>query len=171
MAQESYSPLKDRGAAKGEETFRSDYVTKLVENWTKDVHTITNMAESDPRSAYCAFVFGLIHKWNYFQRTIPASPELYKPLEEAIKNVLIPKVTGRGVSDLERDLMSIPCRLGGLGIPNPVETASQAFRDSVYVTEPLREDSSREPHYGPKETMTGPKQNKQKYYIVLYLEH
>ena len=49
----------------------------------------------------------------------------------------IPKVVGRGISDLERSLLSLPCRLGGMGIQIPTETAAQAYNDSIYITEPL----------------------------------
>ena len=51
---------------------------------------------------YSVFTFGLVHKWGYFQRTIPDTAELYQPLEDAIRTKLIPSLTGRSCSDLER---------------------------------------------------------------------
>ena len=98
---------------------------------------LAEVAESDPHSSYCAFTFGLIHKWSYFQRTIPSSPETYAPLEDAIRTALLPKILGRGISDTERELISLPCKLGGLGIPNPTETAEVAYQDSKHITQPL----------------------------------
>ena len=81
---------------------------------------MTNLAEianSDPHSAYTCFTFGLLHKWGYFQRTIKDTSQFYQPLEDAIREKLIPSIIGRNCSDLERKLFALPCRLGGLGIP------------------------------------------------------
>ena len=125
------------GAALGSEDFRTEYVTKKVKGWIEEVKTLAKAAESDPHSAYAAFTYGMVHKWGFFQRTIPAPPSLYQPLEDVLKVLFIPKITGRGISDLERSLLALPCRLGGIGIPNPVATAEQAFNDSVHITRPL----------------------------------
>ena len=125
------------GAAIGSQAFREQYVTDLVEGWVKEVETLAEYAECEPQAAYAAFTFGLIHKWSYFQRTIPNTSDRYQPLEDSIRNKLIPALTGHSCSDLERELFSLPCRLGGLGIPNPVNTASTTFEDSVSITVPL----------------------------------
>ena len=51
-----------------------------------------------------------------------------KTLEGTIRLHLIPALTGReSVSDIERDLFSIPTRLGGLGIIKPMETAERCL--------------------------------------------
>ena len=84
-----------------------------------------------------SFTFGLIHKWSYFQRTIPNSSAFYQPLEQAIRQNFIPAITGKNCSDIERSLFALPCRLGGLGLPNPVETADRVFNESLSITEPL----------------------------------
>ena len=100
------------------------------------METLAEYAVSEPQAAYAAFTFGLVHKWGYFQRTIPDTSHL----ENAISVKLIPALTGHTCSDLERNLFSLPCRLGGLGIPNPVDTADSTFSDSVFITAPLVEE-------------------------------
>ena len=101
------------GAAIGSDAYREKYI-----------------ARSDPQACFAAFTFGLVHKWSYFQRTVPKSSSCYEPLETAIRNKLIPAITGRSsCSDVERELYELPCRLGGLGISNPVKTADEAFQD------------------------------------------
>ena len=40
-------------------------------------------------------------EWSYFQRTIPNTSNMYKPLEDYIKNKLIPALTGHSCSDRE----------------------------------------------------------------------
>ena len=128
------------GAVVGSQCFREQYVKELVEGWVKEVETLAEYAASEQQAAYAAFTFGLIHKWSYFQRTIPNTSNMYKPLEDYIRNKLIPALTGHSCSDFERELFSLPCRLGGLWIPNPVTTASSTFEDSVNITAPLVEE-------------------------------
>ena len=99
---------------------------------------LAEVGRSDPHGACTAFTFGVVHKWAYFQRTIPECSEQYEPLEKAVRELLIPSLTGlKSYSDLERALFALPCRLGGLGIPDPSKTAAGAFNDSISFTEPL----------------------------------
>ena len=57
-------------------------------------------------------------------RTVPHIGHLFQPLEEAIQHNLIPTLTEEtAISDLERNFLELPIRLGGLGIVNPTNTA------------------------------------------------
>ena len=67
----------------------------------------------------CAFTHGLVDKWTYFLRTLPKISELLQPLESAILKEFIPAIAGKSISDLERDLFSLPVRIGGLGLCDP----------------------------------------------------
>ena len=59
-------------------------------------------------------------------------------LENAIWDQLLPALTGRsGLMDLERDLLALPTRHGGLGISNPTKLASHQFNQSQRGTAPL----------------------------------
>ena len=72
-------------------------------------------------------------------RTIRNVGPLFQPLEDAIRLKLIPALTGHGAcSALERDVLSLPCRLGGLGIVNPVDIADSQFTASIKITHSLR---------------------------------
>ena len=71
------------------------------------------------------------------QRTMRGIDDLFEPIEQAICNTLIPAICGRPVSDLERTLLALPYRHGGLDIRNPVESASNAYKASVRITQPL----------------------------------
>ena len=71
-------------------------------------------------------------------RTVPHMHHLFQPLEEAIRHNLIPALTGKiGISDLERNLLELPVRLGGLGIVNPTNTAYTHHNNSLKITAPL----------------------------------
>ena len=75
-------------------------------------------------------------------RTISDIAPLLAPLEDAIRLHLIPALTGYAAcSPILRDLLALPCRLGVMGIANPMDIADSQFDASVRVTAiaPLKE--------------------------------
>jgi len=68
---------------------------------------------------------------------MPGSPQLFQPLEDTIRTVFIPALLRRDVNDLERDLLSLPARMGGMGICKPTEECIVSHTNSVYVCAPL----------------------------------
>ena len=96
------------------------------------------IANDEPQIAHAAFTKALCMRWSFVQRTIPGVKHLFEPLEAAIREKLIPAVVGRTVSDLERRLLALPVRFGGIGLNNPVETAEFEYETSVKITENLR---------------------------------
>ena len=77
-------------------------------------------------------------RWCFVQRTISGISHLFEPLEDAIRNNFIPAVIGRNVSEIERQMLALPVRFGGIGIQNPVKTADTEFEASTVVTENLK---------------------------------
>ena len=73
-------------------------------------------------------------------RTVPGTDRLLQPLEEAIRHQFLPAVTGRqGITDLERDLLALTARHGGLGITIPTTNANNQFKAGTEVTAPIVE--------------------------------
>ena len=127
------------GAVIGSSEFREMYVRKKVSGWIKDLRLMVEIAKDEPQAAYTGFTRGLCHRWGYVQRTIPDIGHCFEPLEKVIRNEFLPTLVGRPVSSHEREIFELPVRYGGLGIPNPVNTADNEFKNSVYVTEKLTE--------------------------------
>ena len=71
------------------------------------------------------------------QRTVPHISEAMEPLEHEIRQKLLPKMLGREISDLERDVLSLPIRLGGLGIGKPHEECQFEYTASKLITTEL----------------------------------
>ena len=67
-------------------------------------------------------------------RTIPDISDLLEPLEKEIRENLIPAICGRKVNDIERNLLALPARLGGMGIINPVESGNYEYESSCELT-------------------------------------
>ena len=126
------------GAALGSRSFTEEYVSCKVKEWVDDIMHLAAVASSQPHAAYAAFTHGLSSRWNYLSRTIPDIEFLFLPLEKAIHQHLIPALTGReACSPTERELLSLPARLGGLGLINPATNSSEAFTASERITAPL----------------------------------
>ena len=131
--------VRHLGAALGDENFVHEYVKRKVSKWCSELETLASFATSEPHAAYAAYTFGFKGKWNFLQRTIPNTEKLFEPLQKVLTDIFIPKLTGHKHSQIEREILSLPARNGGLGISNPMETAPHAFDDSIKITKELRE--------------------------------
>ena len=128
---------KHLGAALGSRSFLEEYDGERVDEWVNEVTKLADFAISQPQACYAAFTFGLRHRWTYFLRTLRDIAELLEPLERAINEVLIPAVTDHTVTKVERDLLGLPVRMGGLGFTDAVVTSSSEYEASIKVTNPL----------------------------------
>ncbi len=125
------------GAVIGSPEFREEYVKEKIDNWVKDVEHLSEIAKDEPQFAHSAFTKALCMRWSFLQRTIPDVSNHFVPLEEVIREKLIPAIIGRKVTDIERRIIAQPVRFGGLGILSPVETADWEYKASVSVTRNL----------------------------------
>ena len=122
------------GASIGSKESKELYVSTKVEKWVKDLNDLAKIAIDEPQIAYAAYTKSICHRWTFVQRTMSDISSMFTPIEECLRNNLIPSIIGRPVSDLERKIISLPVRFGGLGISNPVENAEREFYASVQIT-------------------------------------
>ena len=126
------------GAAVGTPAYIKTYVQHKVDQWSVEIKQLSSIAKTQPHAAYAAFVHGLSSKWTYIARTIPDIEECLICLEQVICVHFLPAVMGRAPpNDTERNLLALPCRLGGLGIVNPAKMSNLEYTFSVKVTKPL----------------------------------
>jgi hypothetical protein len=125
------------GAAVGTDAFKQSYVTKKVDAWIQCVKSLSTIATSEPHAAYAAYTRCLQSQWGFLCRSMPSTPALFEPLEETIRTVFIPALLRREVNDLERDLLSLPARMGGMGITKPTQECITSHTNSLNVCTPL----------------------------------
>ena len=126
------------GAALGTASFIEAYVGLQVEKWVLEIEGLASIASSQPHAAYTAFTHGLSTSWNYVSCTILDIGDLLDPVEKAIIHKHLPALTGRSaVSDLARELFSLPVHLGGLNIANPSKNAASQHNASTHISGPL----------------------------------
>ena len=126
------------GAALGTTSFTELHVKNKVEKWSEELLHLSAIAQTHPQAAYAAFTHGLVSKWTYLTRTIANIGPLLQPLEDIIRTKFIPALWGRPApNDNLRDLLALPCRLGGLGLQNPTRTADYEYSASKEVSTPI----------------------------------
>ena len=126
------------GAPLGTSSFSDTFIATKVNQWVKEIDRLTEFAQSQPQSAYCALTNGLLSKWKYLMRVIPDLHIKLQPVEDALRFRLLPAITGRrDISDTERQMFALPARDGGLGIPIIGKLAVEQYRASSSITTPL----------------------------------
>ena len=105
--------------------------------WREDIQQLSEMAKEEPQAALVAFNTGISQRWKFIQRTLSGIKDLFQPLEDAICDQLIPALCGRQVSELERRILAMPYRYGGLAIRNPCSMADEEYAASIAVTAEL----------------------------------
>jgi hypothetical protein len=125
------------GAAVGTTSFRQSYVKHKVNKWVSTVKRLADVATTQPHAAFAAFTHCLQGQWTFLSRTMPDCAELFEPLEQAIRGDFIRTLLKRDVNDLERDMLSLPARMGGMGIFKPTEECLISSANSIYISAPL----------------------------------
>ena len=70
-------------------------------------------------------------------RTIPGLENYLLPLEDIVSKEFLPDLLGCPIEQEIRELISLPPRLGGMGIINPIKAAVEEFKKCVCLTKQL----------------------------------
>ena len=97
------------------------------------------IANVEPQAAFSAFTKSLQGQWNYLQCVVPECETRFCELESVIAEKFLPAVFGCEISSIERDLFSLPARMGGLGVNNPTETSMLPYSISREATKVITE--------------------------------
>ena len=68
---------------------------------------------------------------------MPNTADLFQPLENAIRVHFLRNLLRRDINDLERDIIALPARFGGLSIFNPTIECKFSHENSALVSLPL----------------------------------
>ena len=110
-----------------------------MSKWIKDVEELASIAGDNPQAALCALNAAVCKRWKYTQRIMGDISELFLPLEEVISTKFVRAVCGRRLSDVERKIISLPYRYGGLSIDNPVASSDVEYTCSKIISSKLVE--------------------------------
>ena len=118
------------GGVIGDAIGKEMFVRAKVVKWLQDVHQLSRFAVTQPQASYAALTKSLQCEWNYLQRVVPDCVAFFGDLEHSLATQFFPTLFGTEVTPIERDLFSLPARMGGFGIADP----SQTVKDALYVS-------------------------------------
>ena len=102
----------------GNDVGKSKHINIILEQWIKQIENLSIIARYESQAAYSAFVAGFKHKLTYYIRVTNEIAPFIEQLDHIINTKFLPAITeGHEFSEDERQLISLPVRLGGLGIP------------------------------------------------------
>lgn len=105
----------------------TDFVKEKVSNWVNYIEKFSMVAKTQPQAAVSR---SLQFEWNYILRVVPHCGNLFVSLRYAINNVFWPSLFGDVVTDTGKSIFSLPARLDGLGIRDPVVSGELVFHAS-----------------------------------------
>ena len=120
----------------GNSLIQRGYVNELVTQWISEIEVLSQIAKIELQAAYCYFTTGFKHKVTYLMRTTSSIDEELRRLNDVINNKLMPSFTENKLcGNDERHLLSLPIKLGGMGIPIFSEISQTEFQNSLQLTE------------------------------------
>ena len=125
------------GSPLGSPDFIKSFVQQKSEEWCGYLSSLSEVAAVHPHPAYSAFTHGTFGWWQYLCRTTPNISHLLTPVESLIRTKLLPNLTGAPPpNDIMRRLLSLPVRMGGMGICSP-DDLNREFDFSLQISNPL----------------------------------
>ena len=122
------------GGVIGDVACRVNYIRELVKAWKSNLESLSVFAETEPQAAYSALTKSMQFQWNYVQRVVTGCQTLFDELELVIFEKFLPAIFGCEVSSLERELFSLPARMGGIGVFKPNEMSEMLYNSSKEST-------------------------------------
>ena len=124
------------GSPIGSQSYVKEFVLEKVGEWKDELLQLCQWARTQPHAAFTAYTHGWCSRWSFLTRTSPDICHLLKEIEDIIRMNLLPSLTGRPpLNDIERDLLSLPARLGGIGIVNPSKCNHNFHENNRTLTE------------------------------------
>ena len=135
------------GSVIGSKTFKKSYIKELVSKWCEELTKLSEIAKTQPQAAYAVFTSGYKHKFSYFMQTINCISNFVSPVENIIKEKMIPALfDGFPVSEEFRKLLALPCKLGGMSIIDPTENANDEYNNSKELISQLTNSIKQQEH-------------------------
>ena len=111
-----------------------------MDYWTRGVTSLGKIVSQFPQTAYAVLVRSLQNKWNYLQRVTSGSGDLYKPIEKAIREKLLPALLDQpSIGDNLCSHIALSVKQAGLVILDPTASTGDNHAASMYCYAVLME--------------------------------
>jgi hypothetical protein len=116
----------------GSSQSKKAWVDEQVAKWVSGIHDLAKVVKRCPHTAYAGLTRSLSMEWTYLQRVVLDLEDRFHPVEKTLVESFIPALFDEPCDDAKMKAMiplfALPCRNGGLGIPNPQKTAAELKR-------------------------------------------
>ena len=121
------------GTQLGSKKYENQFLTNRADKTGKQLEKLSGIASKHSQAAYAGFTFGFRNNWNFLARTVDTFSDHGHCLEETIENQFIPALLRHPCNPNLREILRLPCRLGGLDIQNPVMSTPGELTSSVIL--------------------------------------
>eukprot|EP01068_Selenidium_serpulae_P010606 Selendium_serpulae@DN5499_c0_g1_i6.p1 len=97
------------------------------------------MAKTEPQVAHALMTKSAQHQWPFAQRTHATEEKNFQPLTDIITRDIIPRLTGRPITEAETKLLALPVRHGGIKLSLPHENTAEKLIESKTATKHLQD--------------------------------
>ena len=124
-------------AALGTRTFVEEYAHEKALSWKSELKFLALYVKPEPHAAFAVLTHGFMTQWTYLLWTIEGLAPLLQPLEDTIRLLFLPSLTGCDApTDDEREFLALPAHLRRLGVVNPI-TLTNKYDSSLCLFAPL----------------------------------
>jgi hypothetical protein len=123
----------------GTRAARDAWLESQLDTWLHGVAKLSQVALRFPQTAYAGLAKSLQSEWQYLQRVLPNAGPAFAPVEEALATQFLPALLQEPeeIGPSFRDLLALPARKAGLGVPDPQLTAASCHSASKACTAEL----------------------------------
>lgn len=104
----------------GSDTEIYDFISVRLKEWVHHTELLSNIAINQPQAAYVAMIKSMQHEWPFLQWVSPHCCSYFEAIQKQIVSSFVPSPFGCDSSTKDRLLHSLPARMGGLAITNPL---------------------------------------------------
>ena len=121
------------GCPIGNKAFEAQFIKEKVTEWRKLLIQLRKFASVCPQAAYMYYSSSLAQKWVYLARSVDGCMEWLHPLTEPLIDFMGTVTSGdpdffrRDKNAMFIELLGLPLKFGGLGMPIPANEASPLF--------------------------------------------
>ena len=135
------------GAVNGSQEYRDQYLINKTDQIANQLSNLCEIAKLEPQAEYSCFVSGFRHIMNYIMRTIPDISHLLKRIYDIILTKFIPAITDSiKINQTERKLLFLLEKYSGLAIQMLAGISDDKYKNSLSVTEHLRNNIIQQQH-------------------------
>ena len=118
---------------------RAEWLRPQIEEWAEGVRRLARVARRFPQTAFAGLSKSLQAEWQYALRVLPEVQRAFGPVEDALANDFLPALFDVDPAEIRerRDLLALPVKAGGIGVPDPTSTGTLSHATSLAVTDHL----------------------------------